>query len=419
MGGSGRIRRHPGGVRAEGFAVRRCWIVCLLALWASGIGCSGMTRRDDGSIGSRSGRSLGAASPPQTQVMLPPERAGSSAGVADLGAPANQVPDRVNSGIARYFPSLARATSAPAPASTSILTQGNNRPFSWFGLRKDRPSQIYTTGVRVPAGQAGPEPTLLPVALQVPARTGDGAVLPTSAEVPAAAPGDDLALPGPSATPEVLPSPSAPAIDPPAAPKDSPPSPTEPPAADPKAPEPPAPTPPAPLLDVVPPRITASDPSPGGGTEAVAGVPARPDGAVDVRERSRLRSFADLQPSPAPAATVAIASPRPPSPTIPASPDDRPSQAAPPIDPTKPLTLPDATLPASYSIGSGIGLPSAQGGSGQSPHVHASEQQVRPTAQSGAPTSKKKPCPLPGLKRWMHRVVGYAGFGGSAAPASR
>jgi len=328
--------------------VRRFWIVGLLALWASGVGCSGVARRGEPFPGYRPGVMPPAPAPPQArQVLPPPERtAAAGSGLADA--------DR-GPGLSKFFPGIKKPTAEP------VALASTGRPNSWFGLRKAKPSQVYATDARVWLDRGSEEPALLPVALQVP--TSDRAVLPTSAEV-------------------VAPTPSAPPVNPTLAEGAK--------AAD--TLELPAPAAPEPLLNVpaAPMAAKAADVTappvvdPTEATRAGAGAPAP-------RERPRLESPPD-----APAASAE----KKPTPTVPATPDDQPVKSAPPIDPTKALTLPDPTLPASYSTATG------QSGVAATMHhvgpVHASPQ-VSPTAQSTVPAPAKKwkrPC----LRRAVRKV---------------
>ncbi len=361
--------------------MRRCWIVGVLALWAPGLGCSSLTKRGDGFPGYRPGVMPAASAPAQSQVLLPPERT--------VGATASTGPDRDGQGLSRYFPNLKK----PTPGPVAVATTG--RP-SRFGLRKGRTGQVYTTDARVQLGRGGEVPIPLPVALQVP--TADRAVTPTSGDV--AAPTPPLPPIDPTADefdPASLPAPAA-------STSTSDPSPAPAPAAD------PAPKTTGPLLDVEGPRVAAPEPAqavaapspnPTEATRTVADEPAQPAQAEpalsppETRERPRLETMAAVQ----------VVAPREavPSPTVPKTPDDQAeSKAAAPIDPTKALTLPDPSMPTSYSATTDGSTVAAK--LHRESHVHPSAQ-VAPTAQSVAkPAAPAKTWKRPCLRRAVRKV---------------
>jgi hypothetical protein len=147
--------------------MRRIAILLVLALWVGGTGCAGTARRPDGTSIFSPRAWNEAPAPPQRTVA-----------VATETKPTEAEPTAKAEGLAKYFPGLARAPVAPPK------TVSRYRP-TWFGLRPNKETQVYTTDARAGLNQkVGPEPTTLPVALQVPTerRTADGAVAPTAAE---------------------------------------------------------------------------------------------------------------------------------------------------------------------------------------------------------------------------------------------
>ncbi len=274
--------------------MRRCYFVGLLAIWVGASGCAGTARRPDGSSIFAARTAIEAPAPLQRQVAVPPER-------TELVAQTATSPV----GLSKYFPSLRRnQTESPKIASSSR--------FTWFGLRsKGTTQQIYTTDARASLNRVGPEPTALPVSLQVPT---DNAVTPTSAEaVTSGSPrsatetpksvGSDTLAGAPSRALDFGGIPSKPGED-----EVNP----LPPAAEPAAPP----------------------------TASVNRMPELP--AIDPRERPRLGD---------PAPNLASTAPNPnQEPALAQTSDDHAVKAITgPADPTSMTASPEATVPASYS----------------------------------------------------------------------
>ena len=142
---------------------RRCGLLFLLALWAGTSGCATSARRSDGTPIFGSSAWNQAPAPPQAVMAS----SGSGPGVATGTASKSE-------GLARYFPGLKRVATEPPKVAA------RHRP-TWFGLRpnKGAGTQTYMTDARAGLNQGVPEPTALPVALQVPT---DRAVTPANAE---------------------------------------------------------------------------------------------------------------------------------------------------------------------------------------------------------------------------------------------
>ena len=164
--------------------MRRLGILALLALWAGGSGCAGTSRREAGAPSSKDRAWDQAPAPPQAAVTSPPAR-GEDSVFARSDA----------SGLSKYFPGLRKGRAGP------VKVAGASRP-SWLGLRRLKATnQVYMTAARPASQRETAEPSLLPVALQVPT---DKSVAAASAEV--------VSEPAPSADgpkPEADPAPSA------------------------------------------------------------------------------------------------------------------------------------------------------------------------------------------------------------------
>ncbi len=274
------------------------------------------------------------SAPPQRQVVVPPERVDV---VAQSTAPAPI-------GLSKYFPTLRRnQTEAPKVASTGR--------FTWFGLRpKAGGTQVYTTDARVALNRPSPEPTALPVALQVPS---DPAVTPTGgeAELPPESPSKPTASPTASTTPVG----ADPLAEAPAQVPDFGGTPSKP-GEDEVNPLPPAAEPASPVVAAPP---------------VVNRMPALP--AIDPRERPQLASPQPVQPSPAFDAA--------PEPNFGKTGDQQAVKAVPqPADPNKPA---EAPVPAMYST---------HHHSAKAQKTVFASPQVAPTPQA-QPSPQAKPTP--------------------------
>ena len=311
---------------------RRCGLLLLTGLCVWSAGCAGTARREDGSpiYGPRAWAEPPA--PAQRVVALTAVRSGV---VADPSAPKPE-------GLARYFPGLRRGSSeAPKVAA-------RYRP-TWFGLRPSSSppatpaslgTQTYVTDARQQLNRSAPEPTVLPVALQVPSEraSSDRRVTPTTAEGPP----DDQPLPPNWAIDRMVRPTSGSA-----------------------SPATPAPSldlggkPAAPGEDEVNPLPPATEPAPGQVAEGTAGTPPVPS----------------VEPPAARPVAEPSASTPPPAEASPAS-----------NSPTTQAT--QATSPAPVKPTSARVLASPQG---EAPEPTL---MVGPSPQAGAPTAKtwKRPC---------------------------
>jgi hypothetical protein len=272
-----------------------------------------------------------APAPPQHQVAVPPER-------TDVFAQSTTTSSPV--GLSKYFPGLRRnPADSPRFAATSR--------FSWFGLRPKGNTQVYETDARVALNRPTPEPTALPVALQVPT---DRAVRPTSAET-------------------ILPAS-------PMQPSASPANPSQPGGSDPLAVGPAqvpdfGGTPSKPGEDEVNPLPPAAEP----GTPAAVAyrMPELP--AIDPRERPQLANPQPSEPNPAPNPA--------PEPVFGQTADNKAVKAITrPTDPFQASGSSEAMLPASYST-------HHHSEKAQKTTVYASPQ----GAPSPTPTPPAKPAP--------------------------
>ena len=335
--------------------MKRYGILALLAFWVGGSGCATSARRDD--LFSSGKNRAWAQAPAPTQVEVP---AATPADRVDGSIVASSAPAAgtraEGEGLSRYFPNLRRNQADPVKVASAPRA-------SWFGLRKPKVSQVYTTDARVDWNRKPFEPSLLPVALQIPT---DRAVTPTSAETPAASTGD-----APAAS-------ASAALEIPAGSIGTEPKPVTTDVA--------APTPSLPVAGV---------PSRNG-----LGMPEVPP--VDPRERPRMAAVgASLlettasAPAPAPAPTPA----EPKADAEAGAPRDGDSKAVqaitPAASPTNPLGLPEVTLPAAYFRHETMAVPSPTRPSTQGP-VYASPQ-IQPTPQA-KPSPQAHPSPQSGVK---------------------
>ncbi len=365
----GRTRPGGWGMEAEGFAVKRYGIVALLAFWVGGTGCAGPARRDMFSK-SRPDAFAEAPAPPQVTIASPTVRPDGRVVATAAGSRSDA------QGLSKYFPSFRRAPTEPVKvASTS-------RP-TWFGLRKPKISQVYTTDARVDLNRKPFEPSMLPVALQVPT---DHSVTPTSAE---------------GSTPVVDPAPAPPSSVKPRPVAETPPSPAE--AEAPKAPA-------VEVAELAPASPVAGAPTPGG-----QGMPDVPP--VDPRERPRMGPAGGVNPD-APPATA----PNPVEAKADREPaearketvanrkgDEKAVQAAPPAaTAANSLGLPEVTLPAAYFRHETMAVRgSSHGPVLASPQIQPTSQakptpQARPTSQA-KPTPRAQASPQSGIKATKQR----------------
>ena len=382
-----------------------------MAICAGATGCA-TTAHPDASKQARAVAWTKPAVAPPRQVSLPPEQ-----GYSFVATKADE-PEKYR--LAHYFPGFGRPTPTPAPvkavpvqadaapAPTVVATKPaatTARP-SWFAFRKPKlPVQTYMTDVRPVGGRKGLDPTVFPVALQLPGgRIADKAVVPTSVDLPAADKPAVGATPEPAAAPEAAvptnPDSSQAAADPL--------SPTEAQLAvkplDSLASDAPAQS----VAEVSPPPADEAPDEPSSKPEPKATTETP---LVDPRERPRMAAN-----PPAPAATTGADEPKsigdepmmrssPPPPTpAPAqpAPDARAIKAAPSAaDPDNSLGLPAATMPASYTQHNSI----AVRGSYQAPPgpVLASPQ-VGPSPQSAAQPTAAKTWKRPCLRRLIRRM---------------
>ncbi len=305
--------------------MRRCWLLTLMTVWVAGAGCAGTSRRPDVALADRPWAQPGdpAAAPAQRQVSLPPERSAATA----PARPGAVQPE----GLSKYFPGLQR-DQGPASAESVAASP---RPSRFGPGRRAKSTQTYTTDARSTLYRGGPEPSILPVSLRIPAdNSSDRSVNATQAEV---------------ARPKEEARPPAPADATPTAP------------AEVETPTPPPPT------DPVPPDVKKSSELP----------------TVDPRERPRLAPAGATQAEPRPNVDPGAGQPRP-------------TQQSPSTgDMNRSLGLPAPTLPPAY-YRKGTGTASVSPQSPPPPVVLASPQSspraVSEVAKTGTTRAWKQNC---------------------------
>ena len=180
-------------------------IAGILCISVGASGCATNAHREIvGSLGTRTDLWSKTTAPRQVQVSKPLDQ-------DELFASTPTKSDK--SGLARFFPGLGRPTSNVSPNSATLaaakpagrtseatVVAGSPRP-SWFSFRKQRPAQTYLTDARSSAPKTAVEPSLLPVALQLPVRMADKAVTPTSVEVADPGASDSTVVKGPNQVP--------------------------------------------------------------------------------------------------------------------------------------------------------------------------------------------------------------------------
>ena len=331
---------------------RRCALILMLALAAGTTGCATSTRRPDGSQMFGTNAWDQAPAPPQS-VLAPTNSRPVSA--------AESTPKPKPEGLARYFPGLQRnSTETPRVAA-------RYRP-TWFGLRPNKvvETQTYMTDARAGLGHPGPEPTSLPVALQVPT---DRAVTPTNAESARPEPSSNSPAKEVASSKSTLPDPLASGL-PDFGGKPS-----------------------GPGEDEVNPLPPAAEP---GTPAAVAGrMPELP--AVDPRERPRMDPPKSEEGSSSDEKAVKATVP-PADPLEPTSYSTQPTnQTAKPIE----VPTPSTTVLASPQSAprEHVHKSKAKSPARPSPQVTPTSQ-VKPTPQSEATHAWKRPCVL---KRLIHK----------------
>ncbi len=376
--------------------------ILLVALTATG--CATNAHRTTDSVMTRSGPFSKAVVPKQTQVAMPPE-------APDIFQAAQATNQR---GLARYFPGLARkggenpparALSHPGHDSSSEPTVAAVVPTpptrsSLFSMLKPRAPQSYSTDLRPTiAARSNVEPSILPVALRLPAAQADNAVTPTSANV-----ADDS-----------QPTDSKPIDHDPTSAKS---------AASDTATSPVSTTEPQLAIGPIPPPQESNSPGVDPAPEPAA-IPAdeskpqaSPDvPAVDPRERPRLS--ADFTPSPPipdsnpepvgpkVAATVAAAQPTESAPRSEPTPEPTASSSAPSVaDPNHSLGLPSATLPSSYYQHNSVAVRGSHQAT-QPPPVLASPQYAASPQSAGSnQASGHKSKQRPSLMRFVRKMSG-------------
>ena len=377
------------------------FVLCLGAM-----GCATSAHREtNGLMSSRSPAWSRTTAPRQSQVSLPPEQ-------PDLFAATAPRTDKYR--LAHYFPGLARpaggtaavgqagqgALTTPVAPTDPVLAASSYRP-SWFGFRKPRTTQTYMTDTRSATSTRPVEPSVLPIALQLPTRrVADSSVTPTAVE-----------LPQPTTEAPSNPDASTAAATP---------------------------------LSTTEPQLAVKPFGAAGGeaSEAEAGAnptpaetgpatetPATEALAADPRERPRLpatlvdssgASKDDAAPAataedakPADEAKPAAPQPEPePEPAIvrPSAADSRAVKATPSVaDPDQSLGLPPATMPASYNQHQSIAVRGSTQGQ-QPPPILASPQFAASPQSQVTPTAATKTWRRPCLRRLVRRMCHLGEF---------